>query len=207
MPDKLPDLETTHRPGAFLPRTRHRLAYVWRSVWIGLIPLAIILVATAAVMATSSSGSDMTAMLVASAVNILVVGGAALYFWRKGYAVYQVNGLECEFLTRDYYIPPDVLASYIARHVIEPMAAHLPLAWETLDGNRVTFTDDIVLANGKRAWGATWPGVHSKSVVYAPYILHPGVTAWELKLQLCHVLFPGQSELEDIAWMESVGII
>lgn len=204
MPDTLPELEVDHQPGEYAPPVRHRLKYVGAKIWIGIIPLIIVVIAAAAVWANSHSMGDKTAMLLAVLAHLAVVIGAGVYFWRQKHAVYTVNGLRVEFLDADYYLPPHILEAYITEHVTTPMSAHMPLPWEALRGNRIKFVSDTIdVPQGGRAWGATWPGETSLSLVYAPYALHPGVTAWELKLQLCHVLFPGQSEKDDIAWLKS----
>jgi len=207
MPDTLPKLEVDHQPSEHKPRTAHRLRYVWSKIYIGIVPLALALGASIAFSLGNDHVGQLIAMWAVVGLHILVLAVAGWFMWRKGYAVYTMHGIRVEFLTKDYYIPPAMLEHYAYAHVIAPMSKRMPLVWESLSGNRLTFVDHLVDAGTKgEVWGATYPGRTTRSVIYAPYALHPGVTAWELKLQLCQVLFPGQSEADDIAWLRSVGL-
>ena len=54
--------------------------------------------------------------------------------------------------------------------------------------------------------GMTYPKDHI-SYVWAPWVLNHGADGYELRLQIMHMLFPGQSEDDDINWMSENGVL
>ena len=207
MPDKLPPLGANPTSGQYKPTFSHRLRYVWAKMWHGSIVWALFLGWTIYAQVVADDPSGKLAMWGLVAVTTLMLSFGARWFYRIG-ARYKVFGLQATFLDLDYYVPPDVFEKFVVGNILVPFRKFRPEGNRSLlNGNSVTFQPGPVQVPQGRAWGATWPGTSSRSLVSAPYALHPGVAGWELKLQACQKLFPGRSEEADIEWMRSNKII
>jgi hypothetical protein len=133
--------------------------------------------------------------------------------WKNARFTYELfDSFTVEFASPQYYVPPKKMEAVITEEVLDRFNEHHEFepgldAQDVLQGNHLTVADVKPKVDGHgTVLGVTYPFA-GQSIVYGPYALHGGVTGHEIRLQVCHALFPGRSEKGDLRWMKEQGIL
>ena len=192
------------------------LEAAWRTSWAGWLVSAIFIAAFVwAVVATThdgtfteqSNGIIFFAGVVLSA--IAVSGFATWYGFTRKPVSYEIRGMRVVFTDRNYYVPPNILEAFVEEKVCAKFRPYIDTEpWDYLDGVLLVSAGHDLRVGDKDVLGMTYAdyAVQRRSIVEANRLLDGGVGAWELKLQIMHRLFPGQSEKLDIKWLRAKGI-
>jgi len=126
------------------------------------------------------------------------------YYLRCPRAKYSVDNITLLFEDPDFYVPPSIFKEKIIDKVVETFNPHTEdSAAAMLSGAKVRLVKykPKYPGTGEEKFGLTQPA-KKITEVYAPYVLNYGTCGYELRLMLCHILFPGRGEGEDIEWMK-----
>lgn len=184
--------------------------YTWDAILINAVGLAIII---ATVIAAPEHMILLYISLVASA--LLTGFGITFYGWLRPRYRYEIKGLRFEFRTKDYYVPKEIMEIRVNEFMVH-MRNYLNRSygdggdvWRLLDGVQVIVLDERPLDPrnpNSSPIGVTRPDLRNTEI-YGPYVTDDGGLGYELKLQICQVLFPWRSEEEDIKWMKDNKIL
>lgn len=186
--------------------------YRWRTIGVKMFPAYILFPIFLGLFIWAVSRDGMTSpvwgFLTISVITLGISIYGSWYHWNRAYSLYEVNDVTVRIEDPDYYVPPSLFAVFL-EEIYAKFRPHIePSPKRLLAGSNITLTKEMPRDSkvvGPKV-GITYPGKKSTRV-HAPHILNHGGAGYELRLIICHQLFPGRPEGEDIVWMKEKGII
>ena len=200
-------------PYTYTPTKGDRFRSVWHRSWHFLLPFVVFIVMTVLVIITNGLWTTPSLIVIAFTLGTLLLGIYVIYYFGvKNFSPeYKIlNNVTIQFNSPKWYVPSNKMETFL-RENIEPFGKVLDEGddpMELIKDTILTITDERPVDPGgrietERMVGLTWQHPRKVSYVYGPYALSRGGAGYEMRLQAMGILFPGQSEGEDIEWMKA----
>lgn len=198
------------KPGTYsIPNeTQKRLKFALRASWTGGLVLAFFVVVT---LFMGFSGNWETeglwSLYVLDAMTAVLCGWAIYWYQKHSNFSYTVRGVKVVFDGADYYVPKARYRRFIDE-ILNAFDNALPDVKDTselLEGVTIHIQSERPVDPAGRTdkvVGLTFP-FRRVSYVWGPYAIDHSGAGYELRLQICQVLFPGRSERDDLAWLKA----